>query len=106
MKARIHDRVRAIAANATAKVGVEAVVHIDAGAPVTWNDPAQTAAMAPTPERVYGAERASHAPRITGAEDFAEHQRAAPGLFCFIGGRPPDVPAEQTIPNHSPFLLH
>jgi len=36
------------------------------------------------------------------AEDFAFYQQRVPGLFFFVGVRPPNVPAEEAIPNHSP----
>ena len=80
-------------------------VQIDEGVPVTYNDPQLTAAMAPTLERIYGADNVAIADRITGAEDFSFYQQEIPGFFFFIGGRPADIPAKQAIPNHSPFFF-
>ena len=104
MRTAIHQKIRDIAANTAASMGAEVEVFIDEGVPVTYNDPDLAAAMAPTLERVYGAENVSIADRITGAEDFSVYQEQVPGLFFFIGGRPADIPAEKAIPNHSPFF--
>ena len=105
MRAQIHERIRIIAANAAANMGAEVEVQIDEGVPVTYNDPQLAAAMAPTLERIYGADNVAIADRITGAEDFSVYQQEIPGFFFFIGGRPADIPAEQAIPNHSPFFF-
>ncbi len=104
MRSRIHRKIRVIAANTAASMGADVEVYIDEGVPVTYNDPDLTAAMAPTLERVYGRENVTIAERITGAEDFSVYQEQVPGLFFFIGGRPADIPAEKSIPNHSPFF--
>ena len=104
MRTDIHQKIRDIAANTAASMGAEVEVFIDEGVPVTYNDPDLTAAMAPTLVRVYGEDNVSIADRITGAEDFSVYQEQVPGLFFFIGGRPADIPAEEAIPNHSPFF--
>ena len=104
MRSDIHQKIRDIAANTAASMGAEVEVFIDEGVPVTYNDPDLAAAMAPTLERVYGEENVSIADRITGAEDFSVYQEQVPGLFFFIGGRPADIPAEEAIPNHSPYF--
>ena len=104
MRSDIHQKIRDIAANTAASMGAEVEVFIDEGVPVTYNDPDLAEAMAPTLERVYGEENVSIADRITGAEDFSVYQEQVPGLFFFIGGRPADIPAEEAIPNHSPYF--
>ncbi|MCY4214015.1 MAG: amidohydrolase [Gammaproteobacteria bacterium] len=104
MRSDIHRKIRVIAANIAASMGADVEVYIDEGVPVTYNDPELAATMAPTLERVYGKENVTIADRITGAEDFSVYQEQVPGLFFFIGGRPADIPAEKSIPNHSPFF--
>jgi amidohydrolase len=71
---------------------------------VTYNDERLTEVMLPTLQSVYGAENVRLGDPVTGAEDFSFYQEQIPGLFFFIGGRPPDVPQEQAIPNHSPLF--
>ena len=100
----VHRQVREIATSVGSALGAEVTVTIDRGVPVTYNDPALTADMVPTLERVYGKENVTTAPRQTGAEDFSFFQEKVPGFYFFIGVRPVDVPAEDTIPNHSPFF--
>jgi len=104
MRHEIHQRIRAIATSVAEGLGATAEVEIDPGVPVTFNEPALTEAMVPTLEKVYGQEGVRLADRITGAEDFAFYQEEVPGFFFFIGGRPPDVPVEQAVPNHSPLF--
>lgn len=100
----IHRQVREIATTVGAALGAEVEVTIHRGVPVTYNDPQLTAAMVPTLERVYGKENVVTGPRQTGAEDFSFFQEQVPGFYFAIGVRPPDVPVEQAIPNHSPFF--
>lgn len=104
MRHEIHQRIRQIATSVAEGLGATAEVEIDAGVPVTFNEPALTEAMVPTLEKVYGPEGVRLADRITGAEDFAFYQEQVPGFFFFIGGRPADVPAEQAVANHSPLF--
>ena len=103
-KELIHRQVREIATSVGGSMGAKVEVTIHSGVPVTYNDPDLTAAMTPTLERVYGKDNLSVAERATGAEDFSFFQQQAPGFYFFIGARPADIPAEDAIPNHSPFF--
>jgi metal-dependent amidase/aminoacylase/carboxypeptidase family protein len=58
--------------------------------------------MLPTLQRVAGPSRVLLIPPVLGAEDFAFFQQKVPGLFFFVGVRPPSTPAEAAAPNHSP----
>jgi amidohydrolase len=100
----IHEQIHRTAENIASAMGARAVVTIQPGVPVTYNDPQLTAGMVPSLERVYGARNVAVAERMTGAEDFSFYLEEIPGFFFFIGGRPHDVPPEEAIPNHSPFF--
>ena len=102
MKKQIHERIERTATNIAQSAGATAEVTIYEGVPVTFNDPTLTNQMTPTLERVYGKDYIQEAPRVTGAEDFSFFQEEVPGFFFFIGGRPRDVPREESIVNHSP----
>lgn len=102
MQDQIHERVRRTAEKIAEAAGATAEVKITRGNPVTYNDPALTRRMAPTLERVAGAERVFEAPPILGAEDFAQYQKVIPGLFFIVGIRPPGTPAAEAAGNHSP----
>jgi amidohydrolase len=105
-RAELHRRVTLAAEKIAESAGARAEVEIEAetGYPVTWNDPELLRRMLPTLERV--APRVEEAPPRTGADDFAFYQQRLPGLYLWLGVRPPDVPAAEAAPNHSPrFLL-
>ena len=104
MRLSIHEKIYRIATNIGEAQGAQVTVEIDQGVPVTFNDAVLTEQMVPTLRRVYGAENVFMSGRITGAEDFSFYQEKIPGFFFFIGGRPPEVPPEKAIPNHSPYF--
>jgi amidohydrolase len=100
VQADIHARVKRIAEGIAQSAGATAEVRISRGYPVTANDPALTAKMLPTLERMApGAVKQSEL--ITGAEDFTYFQRQAPGLFFFLGITPKDQ-VGSAPQNHSP----
>lgn len=100
----IHQRIRNIATQIGESMGASVEVNIDPGVPVTYNDHDLAHEMLPSLRRVYGINNVLETERITGAEDFSFYQEKVPGLFFFIGGRPPTLPEEKAIPNHSPFF--
>ncbi|NKC00793.1 MAG: amidohydrolase [Pseudomonadales bacterium] len=100
----IHEKIYRIATNIGEAHSAQVTVDIDPGVPVTFNDAELTESMVPTLRRVYGAENVFMSGRITGAEDFSFYQEQIPGFFFFIGGRPPEIPPGQAIPNHSPYF--
>jgi amidohydrolase len=99
----IHARVTRIAEGAAAGAGATVKVTINRGYPVTSNDPALTARMLPTLERVAPG-KVKESELITGAEDFTYYQRQAPGLFVFLGITPPDQVGKAPA-NHSPYFF-
>jgi amidohydrolase len=103
MQEEIHRRVRELAEGIAKAAGASADVRIDKGYPVTANDPALTARMLPTLERVAPGE-VRESDLITGAEDFTYYQRQAPGLFFFLGITPPDQ-VGKAPQNHSPLFF-
>jgi amidohydrolase len=103
MQKEIHGRVTKIAEGIAAGAGAAAEVKINRGYPVTSNDPALTARMLPTLERVApGKVRESEL--ITGAEDFTYYQRRVPGLFFFLGITPSGE-VGRAPQNHSPRFM-
>ena len=102
MRDRVHADIRRTATNIAKSMGATADVTIDRGYPVTDNDPALTAQMAPTLERVAGAENVEVINPITGAEDFSYFQREVPGLYFFVGGMPKDMDSSEAAPHHTP----
>lgn len=98
----VHMRIRRTAENIAEASGATAEVTIDKPYDVTINDPALTARMLPTLERVAGAGNVQLRDRLMGAEDFSFFAQKAPGLFLFIGGTPAGQDASKVPYNHSP----
>jgi amidohydrolase len=98
-----HERVRKTAESIAASQGATVEVKINKGASVTANDPALTARMRPSLDRVFEG-KILEVPRVTGSEDFGAFSEVVPGLYFFLGVRSPEVPFEKQIPNHSPLF--
>ncbi|MGY1457986.1 MULTISPECIES: M20 family metallopeptidase [unclassified Luteimonas] len=85
---------------------VEANVPDQDGNPVTANDPALTARMRPSLEKVAGPGNLVDMPLNMGAEDFSYYAREVPGLFFFVGATPAGQDPATAPSNHSPeFFL-
>ncbi|MCA1585661.1 MAG: amidohydrolase [Acidobacteria bacterium] len=101
----IQRRMQDIATKFAEAAGGSAEVSYSIGYPVTINDPALTARMAPTLSRVAGADRARVGPLTGTAEDFSYFQQKVPGLFFFLGVTPPDQDPAKAAQNHSPLFV-
>jgi amidohydrolase len=97
----VHARIRRTAEQIAAASGAQAVVRIDKGNPVTFNDPDLTRWGVPTLERAAGASAVHEGPPITGAEDFSLYEKEIPGLFFFLGITPE---GREPVANHSPLF--
>ena len=102
----ILTRLKQTATSIAAASGATAELEVAAdGNPVTYNDPALTARMLPTLERVAGTGRVKLIPYVTGAEDFAYYAGRVPSLFFFVGSTPAGVDAATAPSNHSPLFF-
>jgi amidohydrolase len=99
----IHARIKRIAEGIASGAGATVEVKITKNTPVTSNDPALTARMLPTLERVAPG-KVHESELITGAEDYAFYQKQVPGLFFFVGITPP-AEVGRAPANHSPFFF-
>ena len=106
MRDDIHERVTTLAEAVSRGSRAGCQVCIDKNYPVTINDPALTAAMLPTLQRVAGPSAEGKGlmlvPKVTGSEDFSFFQRVVPGLFVFLGITPAGTDPRKAAPNHSP----
>jgi amidohydrolase len=106
MRADIKERIRRTVASIAQSAGATATVDFGSGNnPVTFNDPALTARMLPTLQRVAGASNVSVGELSTPAEDFALYQQKIPGLFVFLGGVPKGQDPATAPRNHSPSFF-
>ncbi len=99
MKEKIRKRMQQLVPKIAEAYGAEATIEIQDGTDITFNDPALTAQMLPTLEKVAGKENINLIKAITGAEDFSYYQQKVPGVFFFLGGTPLDM-AEADAPSH------
>jgi len=104
MRKQIHERVKRTVSMIAESAGAKAIVDIETGYPITYNDPALTAKMLPTLVRVAGKDNVREIPPVLGAEDFSFFQEKVPGLFVFVGTRPKNQTPEQAPANHSPLF--
>jgi amidohydrolase len=104
MRVEIHDRIRRTAEKVAESAGAVAEVKIMRGYPVTWNDPDLTERMLPTLRRMAGEDRVLSGAASLGAEDFSFFQQEIPGLFIWVGTRPPGVSQTEAPSNHSPLF--
>ncbi len=88
MRETLFERLETIVTNTAESNGAEAILTINKGYPITYNDPELTALMLPTLEESAGKENVHYIDAITGAEDFSFFQEKVPGLYFFLGGLP------------------
>lgn len=104
MRLDLQQRVKRIAEDVAHSAG--ATARVDFGRynayPVTSNDPQLVARMEPTLRRVAAPGKLLVVPPILGGEDFSFFAQEIPGLYLFLGGRPPDEKAADFPANHSP----
>jgi amidohydrolase len=105
MRRDIHARIKRTAESIAQSAGASATVTIDDGYPVTVNDPALTARMLPTLQRVAGPERVTEIPPATWSEDFSRFEEKVPGMFFNLGVTPDSVDPAKAAPNHSPLFF-
>ena len=70
------------------------------GCPACVNDPAMTALVRRTAERLFGADRVTDAVRTTGADDMSLFLRAVPGSYFVVGSA--NRERDLASPHHSP----
>ena len=101
---KLHERVRRIATSVGESMGASVEVEIGANTayPVTFNDPALTAAMLPALREAAGADKVHLEKPETGAEDFSFVAQKVPGFYIGLGGRPANVPREKAADHHTP----
>jgi len=105
MQKQIHERVRRTATSIAQAAAASAEVAIEAGNPVTFNDPALAARMAPSLKRVAAAGFDPNAAVTTTSEDFSLYQQRVPGLFFFLGVTPKGADPATVAANHSPRFI-
>ncbi|MBQ4890188.1 amidohydrolase [Shewanella sp. MMG014] len=102
MRADIKVKLAEIAELSAKTLGATATTEIDAGYPVTVNNPELVAKMRPVIRSVVGEDNLIEPGLITGAEDFSYYALETPGLFYFLGVTPAGKDLATVASNHSP----
>lgn len=105
MKEDIFRRIHQTASSIAESSGAEAIVEIEEGNPVTYNDPALTAQLLPTLQATAGESKVLLTKAVTGAEDFAFYAREVPSLFVFVGGMDPETNPQDAPGHHTPEFV-
>ncbi len=101
------DRVKTIATKTAEAYGATVDVQIPYSShyPVTFNNVELTQKMVPSLKRAAGEENVEVIAPHTGAEDFSFFQEQIPGLFFFVGARPPEISAAEAPSHHTPDFM-
>ena len=105
VRADIRERIIRTAEHIAASAGASVEIAFDLPYAVTRNNPDLVDAMLPTLQRVAGLEAVTEIPPIMGAEDFSFFAQEVPGMFVFLGARPPAIPLAEAAWNHSPRFV-
>tara|TARA_B100001105_G_C22319448_1_gene411837 strand:+ start:40 stop:1035 length:996 start_codon:yes stop_codon:yes gene_type:complete len=103
MREQVQALIKQTAQQAAMSMGAKALVSIDLGYPVTFNDAKLTKAMRPVLERTALGGLATEVKPYMGAEDFSFYANEIPGLF-FALGVAHDDPTVEIATNHSPYF--
>lgn len=101
------SRVRQIAEKTAEAHGatVEVEIPYSSHYPVTFNNVDLTQRMVPSLKKAAGDENVLVIAPHTGAEDFSFFQEKIPGLFFFVGARPPEISAADAPSHHTPDFM-
>ncbi|HZD71378.1 MAG TPA: M20 family metallopeptidase [Actinomycetes bacterium] len=98
----LRARVIQVAEGIAAAHGTTASVDVEAGYPVTVNDPAAAGLLGGVTAGLVGTDRVRTLPDpVMGSEDFSYVLQRVPGAMAFLGGCPPGIQPEQSPSNHS-----
>ncbi|HEX6642450.1 MAG TPA: amidohydrolase [Thermoanaerobaculia bacterium] len=104
MRDEIHTRIRRTAESIATSGGATANVTITDGYPITFNDATLTERTLPALRNAAGAKNVRLVNAVLGAEDFSFFQQKVPGVFFWLGTRPPNQTPEEAASNHSPLF--
>lgn len=105
MRADIAARITRTAEDIASSAGAKAIVTVDPGGLVTFNDTSLTQRMLPTLRRAAGAANVEEINPIMASEDFPAFTRDIPGIYFFLGVTPADRDPAKAPANHSPYFF-
>jgi amidohydrolase len=104
-KQQIYDAMKRLVENTAEANGATATFEFESYYnPVTYNNPALTARVLPSLQKVAGKDNVQEIPLITGAEDFAYFGEKVPAFFFMVGVTPKGTDVVTAPANHSPLF--
>ena len=105
-RAEVRAGVRRVAEGIAAAHDATAEVDLEAGYPVTINDPEFTSFVMDTARSLIGADKVEELPApIMGGEDFSYVLQQVPGAMAFLEARPDDEDPATAPQNHSNIVI-
>jgi amidohydrolase len=98
MQKGVHEKIKHTASAIAQASGAKAETEILVMYPVTYNDPALTAMMAPSLAKV---SKTAITQPVTMAEDFSFFQQKVPGFFFFLGAYPEEMKLTRRPVHHT-----
>jgi amidohydrolase len=105
MRADIAARIKRTAEDIATSAGARAIVSVEPGGMVTFNDTTLTQRMLPTLRRAAGAANVEEINPIMASEDFPAFTQEIPGIYFFLGVTPADRDPATASANHSPYFF-
>lgn len=105
MRTDVHARIKLTAEKIAESAGATAEVSFTGMTLVTYNDPTITAAMLPALQRAAGKDNVINIHADTGAEDFSFFVDKVPGMFFYVGARPPELDPAKVPSHHTPDFI-
>jgi len=102
MRDEVRQRVRRTMEKIAESAGATIDLDLQRGYPVVMNDAILVDQIMPVFRSLAGESKVEIMNPVLGGEDFAFFQQEIPGVFFFLGTRPPGLSAEDAAPNHSP----
>jgi hippurate hydrolase len=101
-RGRVHERLVGLAEGIAAAHEASATVTIEAGYPVTVNEPGYAGFATQVAADLLGAEAVRQMPApVMGAEDFSYVLQRVPGVMAMLGACPTGLDPRTAPPNHS-----
>ena len=100
----VKQRIERLVTHVAASTGAVASVSYGAGVPANINSASLVESMLPTLRAIVGKDFVHQQSPVMGYEDMSYFQERIPGMFVFLGARPPGLSLDEAPPNHSPYF--
>ena len=100
----VKQRIERLVTHVAASTGAVASVSYGVGVPANINSAPLVESMLPTLRAIVGKDFVHQQSPVMGYEDMSYFQERVPGMFVFLGARPPGLSLDEAPSNHSPYF--